>query len=124
MSRVFFLLVMSFIALYALEWKTYEEALEIQKKSQKLIMIDVVRDNCHFCSDMQRDVFDNKEMSIWLESRFIPVKLNVDHDTIPLGIEVHFTPSFYFIDTTSTIKKKIPGAWNIEDFQSMTKDLK
>ena len=124
MSRIFFLLLGVFYSLHALEWKTYEEALELQKQSNKLIMIDVVRDNCRFCTDMDRNVFEDKEMSVWLESRFIPVKLNLDHDTLPLGIKVQFTPTFYFIDNVGSIKKKIPGSWNIEDFQSMTKDLK
>lgn len=124
MSRFFFLLLGVFCSLYALEWKTYEEALKLQKQSNKLIMIDVVRDNCRYCTNMERDVFEDKEMSVWLESRFIPVKLNLDHDTLPLGLKVSFTPTFFFIDNANAIKKKIPGSWNIEDFQSMTKDLK
>ncbi|MDY0121625.1 MAG: DUF255 domain-containing protein [Sulfurimonas sp.] len=124
MNKFLALMLGMYCTLSALEWKTYQEALELQKKSNKLIMIDVVRDNCRFCTDMDRNVFEDKEMSVWLESRFIPVKLNLDHDTLPLGIKVHFTPTFYFIDNANAIKKKIPGSWNIEDFQSMTKDLK
>ena len=124
MNKFLALMLGVYCTLGALEWKTYEEALELQKKSNKLIMIDVVRDNCRFCIDMERNVFQDKKMSVWIENRFIPVKLNLDHDKLPLGLKVNFTPTFFFIDNTNTIKKKIPGSWNIEDFQSMTKDLK
>jgi thioredoxin-related protein len=109
---------------YGLEWKSYEEALELQKQNKKIIMIDVVRTNCHYCETMEKDVFDDKVMGKWIEERFIPVKLNLDTDALPLGLQVSFTPSFFFIDINEDIKKKIPGAWNSEDFQSMTKDLK
>ncbi|EQB40604.1 hypothetical protein M947_02015 [Sulfurimonas hongkongensis] len=112
------------LTLEALDFKTYEEAKILQKKSKKLIMLEVMRSNCHFCSDMQRDVFDDKEMSLWIEERFIPVKVNLDTDSLPLGLKVSFTPSFFFIDIDDNIKKKIPGSWNIEDFKSLTKDLK
>jgi thioredoxin-related protein len=110
--------------LHAIEWKSYEEAKALQTQNNKLIMLDVVRTNCRYCEDMERDVFNDGAMGAWIEERFIPVKLNLDRDTLPLGLKVSFTPSFFFIDKQNVIKKKIPGAWNIEDFQSMTKELK
>jgi thioredoxin-related protein len=110
--------------LHALEWKSYEEAKALQKQNDKLIMLDVIRTNCRYCENMERDVFSDGAMGAWIEERFIPVKLNLDRDTLPLGLKVSFTPSFFFIDKHDVIVKKIPGAWNIEDFQSMTKELK
>jgi thioredoxin-related protein len=112
------------LSLHALEWKSYEEAKALQKQNNKLIMLDVIRTNCRYCENMERDVFDDGAMGAWIEERFIPVKLNLDTDKLPLGLKVSFTPSFFFIDKHDVIVKKIPGAWNIEDFQSMTKELK
>jgi len=120
----FFCLVFLCFTLEALEFKSYKDAKMSQKENKKLIMLEVVRTNCHYCSDMQRDVFDDEEMSAWIQERFIPVKLNLDTDSLPLGLKVSFTPSFFFIDVDENIKKKIPGSWNIEDFKSMIKDLK
>lgn len=117
-------LALLYFTLEALEFKNYEEAKLVQQKSKKLIMLEVMRSNCHFCSDMQRGVFDDEEMGAWIEERFIPVKVNLDKDTLPLGLKVSFTPTFFFIDIDDNIKKQIPGAWNIEDFKSLTKDLK
>lgn len=112
------------LSLHALEWKSYEEAKALQKQNDKLIMLDVIRTNCRYCENMERDVFDDGAMGAWIEECFIPVKLNLDTDTLPLGLKVSFTPSFFFIDKHDVIVKKIPGAWNIEDFQSMIKELK
>lgn len=119
------LLLFSFfsITLNALEWKSYEAALKEQKKSKRLIMIDVMRTDCHYCIKMDRKVFDDPEMSEWLSKRFIPVKLNLDTDFLPLDIKVNFTPSFFFVNENQEIVKKIPGSWNIQDFKDLTKGL-
>ena len=122
--KTFLMACVFVLNLHAIEWKSYEEAKALQKQNNKLIMLDVVRTNCRYCEDMERDVFNDGTMGAWIEERFIPVKLNLDRDTLPLGLKVSFTPSFFFIDKQNVIKKKIPGAWNIEDFQSMTKELK
>lgn len=124
MNKILLLLMMIALSLNALEWKSYKEALKIQKQNSKIIMIDVIRTNCRYCSDMERDVFKDEDMSAWLDERFIPVKVNIDTDTLPLGLKVSFTPSFFFVNKDSIIVKKVPGSWNIEDFKLLTKDIK
>ena len=124
MSKIFLLLALSVCSLWAVKFHSYKDALILQKESGKIIMLDVIRSDCHYCEDMNEKVFKNVEMSRWLKKRFIPVQLNLDSDTLPLGLEVHFTPTFFFIDKNSKILKKIPGAWNIEDFKDLTKGIK
>lgn len=124
MNKIVLGLVLSISCVMGLEFHSFEEAKQIQKKNGKVIMIDFVRTDCHYCEDMQKDVFNNKEMSAWLESRFIPVQINIDHDKMPIDVEVHFTPMFYFLNKENKIVKKIPGAWNIEDFKDLTKGIK
>ncbi len=123
MSKVVLALMMVTLFLSAFELKTYEAALKEQKKTNKLIMIDVVRTGCHYCEEMDRDVFADKEMAAWIAKRFIPVQINLDEQDLPLGLEVSFTPTFYFVDKNQKIVKKIPGAWNKEDFKSLTEKL-
>jgi len=123
-NKLILIILSGCLSLFALEFHTYKEALKIQKRNGKIIMIDVVRSDCHYCKDMQREVFDNKEMSVWLDKRFIPVKLNLDYDELPLGLHVYFTPTFFFVDSDQQIIKKIPGSWNIEDFKDLTKNIK
>ena len=87
-------------------------------------MIDVVRSGCGYCEDMDRVVFQDKEMSIWLDEHFISVKINLDEEKLPLGIKVNFTPTFYFVNADSKIVKTVPGSWNIQDFKDLTKGIK
>lgn len=124
MKKIVLSLCLASLSLFAFEFKSYNAALLEQKKTDKLIMIDVVRTGCHYCEDMDKEVFENKEMGKWIQQRFIPVKINLDEEELPLGLEVSFTPTFYFIDKDKKIVKKIPGAWNIEDFKSLTEKLK
>ena len=124
MNKIVLVVLSGFVSLFALEFHTYKEAKALQKQNGKIIMIDVVRSDCHYCKDMQKKVFDDKKMSVWLEERFIPVKLNLDFDKLPLGLKVHFTPTFFFVDKNEKIVKKIPGSWNIQDFKDLTKNIK
>ncbi|MBN2816335.1 MAG: thioredoxin fold domain-containing protein [Campylobacterales bacterium] len=124
MNKLLFLLVLTLSPLLALQYHSYEDALKLQKQNAKIIMLDVVRTDCHYCSDMERDVLNQSEMSNYLQERFIPVKINLDTEKLPLGIKVHFTPTFFFIDAEQKIIKKIPGSWNAKDFKELTDTIK
>jgi thioredoxin-related protein len=123
-NNLFLLLILSISSLWSVEFYSYEEALKLQKKNNKVMMIDVMRTDCHYCSEMEEKVFDNPEMSQWIEKRFIPVKLNLDFDELPLGLHVYFTPTFFFVDKNQKVIKKVPGSWNIQDFKDLTKNIK
>lgn len=124
MNRFLLLLLVGFSSLFAVEFHSFEDALKLQKKSNKIIMIDVVRTGCHYCEDMDKKVFQNAAMTKWLDERFISVKMNLDKEKLPLGIKVNFTPTFYFINAESEIVKTVPGSWSIEDFKDLTKGIK
>jgi thioredoxin-related protein len=123
-KKVFFLILLFSISIHAIEWLSYDKAKVLQKKNHKPIMLDVMRDTCHYCKKMDKEVFDNKEMAQWLQERFILVQINLDEDLMPIDEEVTFTPTFYFLDENGKILKKIPGSWNIQDFKDLTRKIK
>jgi thioredoxin-related protein len=124
MSKILLTLLLSSLSLFALEFHSYDDALKLQKQNQKTIMIDVVRTDCHYCTDMEKNVLQDPEMIKYLEAKFIPVKINLDNEKLPLGIKAHFTPTFFFVDTEQKIIKTIPGSWNAQDFKDLTKNIK
>ena len=124
MNKFLLVLLLSICSLWAVEFHSLADALKMQKQSKKIIMIDIVRTNCHYCKDMDREVFQNAQMSRWLDDRFIAVKINLDNEELPMNLEVSFTPTFYFVNIDNKIVKKIPGAWNIEDFTDLIKGIK
>jgi thioredoxin-related protein len=122
MSRVFLLLALS-TTLMAIEWKSWDAGIKQAKEENKIVMIDVVRTGCHYCDDMEKAVFDDAKMSAWIEKRFVPVKINISNEKLPLGLHASMTPSFYFISKEKKVLKKIPGSWNQEDFKSFLKSV-
>jgi len=116
-------LMLSILSLHALEWKSYEEGLKEAKKSGKLLMIDIVRDGCHYCSDMDHQVFSDSQMASWIEGCFVPVKINISHETLPKTLTVEVTPTFVFMPSDQTPVKEILGAWSKEDFKALSQTL-
>jgi len=124
MSRIFIILsLFSLLTLEALEWQSFEEGLLKAKKSHKLVMLDVVRDNCHFCSDMDENVFKDEAMSAWIDSCFVPVKLNLSHDSLPEGMKVQVTPTFIFLTSDKELVKTIQGSWNKQEFKELSEKV-
>ena len=86
-------------------------------------MVDAVRDACRYCDFMDSEVFGDAEVAAAVEARFIPVKVNISRETMPFGLKVPMTPSFYFLTAEGEVIKTVPGAWNREDFISILKEV-
>lgn len=52
------------------------EALELAKKSDRLIFISIGYAACHWCHVMERESFENPEVAALLNSSFIPIKID------------------------------------------------
>lgn len=100
-----------------LNWRTWEAALNEAASTNKIIMIDAVKEGCRYCTRMDENVFHDAQMAEYIEKRFVPVKINISHESMPMGIRVQMTPSFYFFDADMRLLKMIPGSWNKEDFR-------
>jgi len=124
MNKILIACCLSGLSLFGADFYSYEEALALQKVNHKIIMIDVMRSDCHYCTKMEEEVFNDKEMYKWLQKRFILTELNLDFDEVPAKFKVPFTPSFFFINEQGKIVKKIPGSWNIQDFKDLTNNIK
>ena len=120
MSRLFLLLLLGACAAQAegVAWRSWDAGLEEARQSGKMVMIDAVRDGCHYCDDMEAAVFRDAEMAADLERCVVPVKVNLTHTQMPLDLSVPMTPSFFFIEGGTRLVKMIPGSWNREDFRS------
>ncbi|KAH7117657.1 Six-hairpin glycosidase-like protein [Dendryphion nanum] len=52
------------------------EAIELAKKSNRLIFISIGYAACHWCHVMERESFENNEVAALLNSSFIPIKID------------------------------------------------
>ncbi|TRX62181.1 DUF255 domain-containing protein [Fulvivirga sp. M361] len=60
----------------AVNWLTFEEALEKSKTQKKKIFIDVYTDWCGWCKVMDKNTFGHPEIAQYLNENFYPVKLD------------------------------------------------
>ena len=63
-------------------------------------------------------------MAAEIEKDFIPVKINLSNEALPLGLSVSMTPTFFFITKEGVVLKKVPGSWNQSDFRSFLEGVK
>jgi len=98
------------------QWRSWNMAVAEAERSGKPIMVDAVRNGCRYCEQMDSEVFTDPEVSAQIESYFVPVKVNISRETMPLNLEVPMTPSFFFLTADRKLIKRVPGAWNREDF--------
>jgi len=119
MSKVALLSLLPLL-LYAVEWRSWQQGKAEAAAKQKNILVALVRDGCHYCHDMERDVFNDAKMSQWITSCFVPVKVNLSVQKAPFEVRIPMTPTFVIARPDGTVIKTIPGSWNIPDFIALT----
>jgi thioredoxin-related protein len=60
------------------KWYTIDQAMELQKKEPRKIMIDVYTDWCGWCKKMDSETFNNPVIAEYLNANFYPVKFNAE----------------------------------------------
>jgi len=103
---------------------SFEDALKVAKKEHKIIMIELVQENCHFCKRMDKEVMSDDNISSALSKDFVVVKFDVNRDKLPLGLKKEMTPTFAFVKESGEIFSIIRGAWNREDFSALLRYIK
>lgn len=65
------------------KWYTIEQAMELKKKVNKPLFIDMYTDWCGWCVKMMNETFTDKTIAEYLNSNFYPVRFNAEgKDTI------------------------------------------
>ena len=106
-----------------LEFIGYTKALEIVKKENKVILLKLTREHCHFCRKMDREVFEEAEVRNALNKDFKVVEIDIGEEgSLPLGLKKGMTPTFIFVNKEEKIMAKIPGAWTKKDFLEILKE--
>ncbi len=100
------------------EWMdSLDDAKQKALNEDKLIMLMLSREECNACWYMENIVFDDKDVNILVQSKFVPVYLNVRSDVVPDKFPYVGTPTFYFMDAQGNIiGKRLSGALNAKEF--------
>jgi thioredoxin-related protein len=71
------------VKLNNVKWYTIQQALELQKKEPRKILIDVYTDWCGWCKKMDNETFSHPVVAEYLNKHYYPVKFNAEsYDSI------------------------------------------
>ena len=78
---IFAALFFSFVlSAQEVNWMTFNQALEAQKKAPKKIFVDMYTVWCGPCKLYDRNTFANKDVAAFINANFYPVKFNAEGD--------------------------------------------
>jgi thioredoxin-related protein len=60
------------------EWLTFEEAIALNKKQPKKIIVDVYTDWCGYCKIMDKNTFADSVVAVYMNTAYYPVKFNAE----------------------------------------------
>ena len=89
-----------------IEWlRDAEEARERALKERKVILIDVMKDNCRGCDKLDAVTYPDPTVAAAVMSRFVPLKLNLFHSPreVIRPLDVIWTPTILFADRRGTV---------------------
>lgn len=66
----------------SIQWKTIQEAIDMNKKHKKIMFVDVYTDWCGWCKRMDQTTFQDEQVIEMLNKNFIPVKFNAEGSEI------------------------------------------
>lgn len=62
------------------EWIDWGD-LEIKmQESPRKIMVHLYKETCHWCKELEEDILNQEDISSYLNIRYYPIRLNVNHD--------------------------------------------
>jgi len=101
-----------FAKIHFLENTTLTEAIELAKKEDKPIFIDIYTDWCLPCKVMEEEVYSDRAISRYFNDNFINLKANGDEDIgnkLAFLFEVKGYPSLIFVDHRGRLILKHTG---------------
>jgi len=125
MLKVFLIASLFISALFAeIEWMKYDEAMEVAKKENKIVMVMLSREGCPACEYMKDIVFENDAVLAEFNKDFIGVHLDIHNDYIPDEFSYIGTPTFHFLNKHERKIERIDGGVNARDFTVKMKETK
>jgi len=85
-------------------FRTFDEAIKVAKEKNKIILLDVVANNCQFCKKMEQEVLSKENVQEAIKKDFVLAQVNEDREPLPLRLSSQMTPMFVFITKTETVE--------------------
>lgn len=87
------------------EASSWETVLQKAKADQKYVFLYAYTPSCRYCKQMEREVFNQKEVSEFYNSRFVSFKINIEDEGVGTALAKKYGissfPTYVFLDETA-----------------------
>lgn len=126
MKKILFILVVS-IGLHAAQFQwiyTYKEGSIKSSKENKPMVVYMHRPGCESCDFLEKKVFNDENLSLYVNEHFVPVLLNVSKSDAPKHLVVKASPVFHFVNGKGEfIEETQYGGKNAKAFLKMLQEI-
>lgn len=95
--KLLFIVFMSMTMLHA-SFLEEESARAIKEK--KLILVNIVTDNCPYCKQMKKEIFNNATYRKQIDQKFIFVSIDLYDPALPADLRTKYTPANAILSPT------------------------
>lgn len=118
-----------------INWVSFEQALELSKKTKKKIFIDVYTDWCGWCKRMDASTFSNEKIAAYVNKKYYSVKLDAEsmktfqfkgktvseRELAGQVFNVTAYPTTVYLDENFDIISPVPGYLDAQKFDMIVK---
>jgi thioredoxin-related protein len=111
-------------AVEPIKWHSYEEGLVVSKAEKKKVFLHFYANWCVFCGKMAKETFQNHSVISYLNSNFIPVRVDTDKEPDKaMQYGVTGLPSNWFLTEMGEAIGAVPGFIPPDALLSMLKEV-
>lgn len=90
---------------------TYEEALKVSAKENKMVFLHGYAEWCHYCKDMIEKVYPDSEVGAFYNANFINIHMDLEKEGAELNKRLlsHTFPTLVFFDSKGTVMHRAVG---------------
>jgi len=111
-------------AVEPIKWRSYEEGLVVSKAEKKKVFLHFYANWCVFCGKMAKETFQNPSVISYLNSNFIPVRVDTDKEPDKaMQYGVTGLPSTWFLTEMGEAIGAVPGFIPPDALLAMLKEV-
>ena len=96
-AKIFMALCLSMVVLHA-SFLEEESARAIKEK--KLILVNIVTENCPYCKKMEKEIFSNATYRKQIEQKYVFVSIDLYDPSLPQDLRTKYTPANAILSPT------------------------
>lgn len=103
-----------------LNFLDYETALQIGKDTHRPLLLFFTTPWCYYCKEMERKVFQNKDITAILNERFLLVEVDISQEKkLKENFRINYTPTSVFLDVHGKPIMDVKGYILTEKFRKL-----